>query len=208
MKAIVQTLGQVAGLTAALMFAPVAAQAQTAAAPSASDLTRQLNGAPPSAQRQAPAPVAAAPASTPQAAPAPTARETASRPATASAPQAGALNAAAVAALPFRIDLPAGFQIVEGRSGPDSDIYSVRNGAKTFAMIYAGPSSQYPIYDGQQATVGGRTSVVVDEAGRRTAMEHLFQRETAPREIHVWLMSLDGADLAIAERIGQSVEPR
>lgn len=198
-------------LAAALAVVPFAAQAQAQqsrnpAEVSASDLTRQLNGAPPLAARGPlaaparpnPAPVQAAPQRPASAA----------APARAQAAAPNALSAAAIAALPFRIELPAGFQIVEGRSGPDSDIYSIRNGDRTYAMIYAGPSSQYPIYDGQQATAAGRTSIVVEEGGRRTAMEHLFQRETAPNEIHVWLMSLAGADLTIAERIGQSVEPR
>ena len=53
---------------------------------------------------------------------------------------------------------------------------------------------------------GGRASVVSTEDGVRHAMEHLFQRPVAPREIHVWTMSLDGADRAIAEGIAQSVD--
>ena len=44
--------------------------------------------------------------------------------------------------------------------------------------------------------------------GTRHAMEHLFQRETAPKEIHVWIMSLEGADQALAERIAQTVDVR
>ena len=75
-------------------------------------------------------------------------------------------------------------------------------------MIYAGPASQFPIYDGQLAEVAGRASVVVTETDGRHAMEHLFQRATAPREIHVWVTSLDSAERAIAERIAQSVDPR
>ena len=98
--------------------------------------------------------------------------------------------------------------MVEGRGAPDSRVWSVRKAGKTFAMIYAGPSSQFPIYDGEQVTAAGRVTVVVPEGVRRIAMEHLFQGPTAPAEIHVWLMSLDGADRDAAERIAQSVEPK
>jgi len=75
-------------------------------------------------------------------------------------------------------------------------------------MIYAGPASQFPIYSGQMIEAGGRASVVTTEAGARHAREHLFQRPDAPREIHVWTMSLEGADRALAERIAQSVDVR
>lgn len=119
------------------------------------------------------------------------------------------MNAAAVAALPFKIELPTGFQIVTGRPGPDFKVYTVRRGSKPFVMIYAGPSSQFPIYDGDTAVVGGRTSVVVNEGGQRHALEHLFERDGAtPREIHVWVSSLEGADKALGEQIAQSVDPR
>lgn len=84
----------------------------------------------------------------------------------------------------------------------------MRRAGKTFAMIYAGPSSQFPIYDGEQVTAAGRVTVVVPEGARRIAMEHLFQRQTVPAEIHVWLMTLEGADRDAAERIAQSVDPK
>jgi hypothetical protein len=124
------------------------------------------------------------------------------------APAYHPLDAAARAALPFRLDLPEGFDLGTGRPGPDFTIYSVRRGTTPFVMIYAGPASQFPIYDGQLAEVAGRASVVVTEADGRHAMEHLFQRSTAPREIHVWVASLEGADRALAERIAQSVDVR
>ena len=57
-------------------------------------------------------------------------------------------------------------------------------------------------------TAAGRVTVVVPEGARRIAMEHLFQRPTAPAEVHVWLMSLDGADRDAGERIAQSVDPK
>lgn len=75
-------------------------------------------------------------------------------------------------------------------------------------MIYVGPSSQFPIYSGEMVQTTGRSSVIANQDGIRHAMEHLFQRETAPREIHVWIMSLEGADQAMAEQIAQTVDPR
>lgn len=198
-------------------IAPMAAHAQSShQARSAEDLTRLLNGAPPAVARPAPAPVlpvAQRPASVP-AAPA-TARSSAvastapdqGRASSRSASAVpGALGPAAVAALPFRIELPNGFELFEGRSAPDTRVYSVRRAGKTFAMIYTGPASQFPIYDGDQVTAAGRVSVIVPEGERRIAMEHLFQQPTAPNEIHVWLMSLGGADRDAAERIAQSVD--
>jgi len=133
---------------------------------------------------------------------------TAPAPSAGSAPAPGALGPAAVAALPFRIELSSGTQLFEGRAAPGAKVWSVRKAGKTLAMIYAGPASQFPIYDGEQVTAAGRVSVIVPEGTRRIAMEHLFQRPAAPTEIHVWLMSLDGADRDAAERIAQSVDPR
>lgn len=194
------------------------------------DLTRRLNGAPPRAEPGAVAP----PRPTPT--PAPRSAEPSPRPSAAAsvapqprpqsqpqpqlqpqprpeqpAPEAPAphgLSAAERAALPFRIDLPSGFELVEGRSGPGAHVYSARKAGKTYLMIYAGPSSQFPIYDGEQVTVGGRISVVTSEGPRRVAMEHLFQRSGDPAEIHVWLMAQDGADRDEAERIAQTVDPK
>ncbi|PZT97618.1 MAG: hypothetical protein DI624_10135 [Brevundimonas sp.] len=202
----------------------------------ASDLTRDLNSAPPSAASAAPRPATPAPAATdPRAAPAPSSAQrpasqaTAPRPAAiapstrpatpAAAPQAtpampqtapapAALDAAGVAALPFRIELPAGVVVVPGRAGADAAIYRIQRDGQTLVMIYAGPSSQFPIYDGDMVRTGARASIVVNEAGRRLAMEHLFQRAAAPKEIHVWVASVAGADRDLAERIGQSVDPR
>jgi hypothetical protein len=118
------------------------------------------------------------------------------------------LDASARAALPFTVTLPPGFEIVTGRPGPDFRIYTIRRGAQSFVMVYAGPASQFPIYSGQMIEAGGRASVVSTENGVRHAQEHLFQRPGAPREIHVWTMSLDGADRAMAESIAQSVDLR
>ena len=75
-------------------------------------------------------------------------------------------------------------------------------------MVYAGPASQFPIYGGQTVQAGGRATVISTEDGQRHAMEQLFQRPDAPREIHVWTMSLEGADRMLAERIAQSLEAR
>lgn len=138
----------------------------------------------------APQPTTTAPAATPPAA----------------APAPAALNAAAIAALPFSIQLPAGLTITPARAGATASIYRVQRGDQTLLMIYAGPSSQFPIYDGETVRAGGRASVVVTEGSRRLAMEHLFQRATDPKEIHVWIASVEGADRDLAERIGQSID--
>lgn len=164
-------------------------------------------------RRPSPASAPAAASATPRAVPpatAPSAAPATAAPQTppAAAPAAVALNAAAVAGLPFRIELPSGVQLFEGRAAPNAKVWSVRKAGKTLAMIYAGPSSQFPIYDGEQVTAGGRVSVVVPEGTRRVAMEHLFQRPVAPTEIHVWVMSAEGADRDAAERIAQSVDPK
>ncbi len=124
------------------------------------------------------------------------------------APTVTVLSGTQRAGLPFTVDLPVGFEIVSRPQGPDFAIYSVRRGAQPFVMIYAGPSSQFPIYDGQMAQAGGRSSIVVTENGTRRAVEHLFQREAAPKEIHIWVASLEGADAALAEQIAQTVDLR
>ena len=124
------------------------------------------------------------------------------------APAVTVLDSAARAALPFTAELPAGFEIVTGRPGPDFRIYTIRRGTRSFVMVYAGPSSQFPIYSGQMVEAAGRASILATEDGVRHAVEHLFQRTAAPREIHVWTMSLDGADRDLAEQIAQSVDVR
>ncbi|SFS49757.1 hypothetical protein [Brevundimonas viscosa] len=162
--------------------------------PSPAARTAPITPAPPPAARVEPlAPPAAAPAAEP--APPPT-------------PAVAVLDAAARAALPFSVELPAGFQIVTGRPGPDFRIYTIRRGERSFVMVYVGPASQFPIYTGEMVEAGGRASVVLTEQGARHAVEHLFQRAEAPREIHVWTMTLDGADRALAEQIAQSVDVR
>jgi hypothetical protein len=180
---------------------PAAAVAPRSAAPTATTSAPRASTPPPAAARPAAAPAAATTPSAPAAAaPAPAA------PAVAPAP--AALSPAAIAALPFRVDLPAGYQITSGRPGPDFNIWAIRRGERAFVMIYAGPASQFPIYDGQMIEAAGRASVVVTEDNRRLALEHLFQRPTAPREVHVWVASVEGADRDAAERIAQSIDLR
>lgn len=116
------------------------------------------------------------------------------------------LDSVARADLPFTVDLPQGFEIVTGRPGPDFRIYTIRRGERSYVMVYAGPASQFPIYSGDVVEAGGRASVIANDDSGRHALEHLFQRTDAPREIHVWTMSLEGADRALAERIAQSVD--
>ena len=106
------------------------------------------------------------------------------------------------------MELPPGFELVTGRPGPDFRIYTIRRGERSFVMVYAGPASQFPIYSGQMIEAGGRASVVSTEDGIRHAVEHLFQRPASPREIHIWTMSLEGADRALAEQIAQTVDVR
>jgi len=151
---------------------------------------------PAAAPAPSPAPATAAPAPVPTPAPVP------------AAPAVTVLDSAARAALPFTADLPAGFEIVTGRPGPDFRIFTIRRGGQSFVMIYAGPASQFPIYSGQMVEAAGRASILSTEDGIRHAVEHLFQRTASPREIHVWTMSLDGADRDLAEQIAQSVDVR
>lgn len=120
----------------------------------------------------------------------------------------GVLNASAIAALPFQIDLPAGIQLASVSTARDARVWAVRKGPTTLAMIFAGSQSQFPIFEGQQLTVAGRTSVVLDEGVRRVAVEHLFQRAEAPQELHIWLMASSGTDRDLAERIAQTLDYR
>ncbi|MFN5081887.1 MAG: hypothetical protein ACK5DK_03590, partial [Brevundimonas sp.] len=151
-------------------------------------------------------PPAASPRPTPPPAPA-------AQPAAAPHPPAAAgpapLDAAARARLPFTLTLPGGTEIVETPSGETFDTWAVRHGDTTLVRLYAGPASQFPVYDGEIRTLNGRSTVVVADGTARRALEHLFERDGAtPREIHVLVATLDGADLALAEAIGQSIDPR
>lgn len=175
----------------------------TSSAPRTTQTLPPIGQSPAAATRpQTPAPTTTAPQAT---APRPTTTAPAATP-PAAAPAPAALNAAAIAALPFSIQLPAGLTITPARAGANASIYRVQRGDQTLLMIYAGPSSQFPIYDGETVRAGGRASVVVTEGSRRLAMEHLFQRAADPKEIHVWIASVEGADRDLAERIGQSID--
>ncbi len=189
---------------AAVTPTPVAPAPAPAPAPAAAPTPARPVATP------APAPARPAPTNTAPVTPAaaaPTPVEATPPPPT--VPAVTVLDSAARAALPFTIDLPAGFEIVTGRPGPDFRIYTIRRGDRSFAMIYAGPASQFPIYSGETLQAAGRASVVSTEDGVRHAREHLFQREGAtPREIHIWTMSLDGPDRALAEQIAQSLDVR
>ncbi|CAN5411401.1 hypothetical protein BH10PSE1_BH10PSE1_30350 [soil metagenome] len=123
-------------------------------------------------------------------------------------PVATPLSPAAYAALPFTVELPSGFVLTAGRPSPDFQEYTVSRSGQAFARVYVGPSSQFPIYSGEVVQAGGRASVVITDGVTRHALEHLFQRPTAPREIHVWTSSLEGADQALAERIAGSVDAK
>ncbi|WP_295189571.1 hypothetical protein [uncultured Brevundimonas sp.] len=199
-----------AGATQALPPIGQTPAASPRPAPPASSAPRTTQTLPPIGQSPAAA-TRPATATRPQT-PAPTA--TAPQPTTtapavsppAPAPAPAALNAAAIAALPFSIQLPAGLTITPARAGANASIYRVQRGDQTLLMIYAGPSSQFPIYDGETVRAGGRASIVVTEGSRRLAMEHLFQRAADPKEIHVWIASVEGADRDLAERIGQSID--
>lgn len=118
------------------------------------------------------------------------------------------LDAPAIRALPFTVDLPAGFTITTGRPGPNFNIWTIRRGQQPLVMVYAGPASQFPIYSGEMVEVGARASVVATEDGRRVALEHLFTRTTTPQEVHVWITSVEGSDRTLAEQIGQSIDVR
>ncbi len=172
--------------------APVVTPSTAAPSPSPAPRASPTATAPVAAAPSIPAPAATAPASV----------------APAVAPAYMALDAQAMQALPFTVDLPAGFQLTTGRPGPNFNIYVVRRGDQPFVTVYVGPASQFPIYDGARANVGGRTSVVVEQDGRRVAMEHLFSQPGAGREVHIWLSSLMEPDLATAERIAQTIDVR
>jgi len=118
------------------------------------------------------------------------------------------LSAQAIATLPFQIDLPVGVQLAAVSTAREARVWAVRKGLVTLAMIFAGAQSQFPIFEGEQLTVAGRTSVVVDEGQRRVAVEHLFQRAASPQELHIWLMVSGGADRDLAERIAQTLDYR
>jgi hypothetical protein len=118
------------------------------------------------------------------------------------------LTSAAIAALPFSLELPTGVTVTTGRPGPNFTIWTVRRGERSLVTIYAGPASQFPIYSGEMVETAGRTSIVANEEGRRVAVEHLFVRTAAPREIHAWIASVEGEDRVLAERIAQSIDPR
>lgn len=199
------------------------ARTQPAPAPQAgtgSSLTRDLNSGPAATPPVTPT----RPAATWTLTPAPAPSAAAARPAAAAqSPSAQSPSAQSpltppastpaapadpLAALPFRIDLPEGFTIEPSEAGPQAKVYAVKRDGRSFVMIYQGPASQFPIYDGQLIDAGGRASVVIEEDGRRRAVEHLFAKDLESRETHVWLSYLEGPDSAQAEQIAQSVEPR
>lgn len=185
---------------AAPVAAPAARPAEVRAQPAAQP-------APPPRVEPRPQPVTTpAPASTTPAATTAPATAPAEPAAPPPPPPPTVLDAAAIAALPFTVSLPAGFEITTGRPGPDFKVYTVRRAGTPFVMIYAGPSALFPIYEGDEVEAAGRASILVTENGRRRALEHLFSRDGAPRQVHVWVASVEDADRDLAETIAQSVD--
>ncbi|MGQ3039761.1 MAG: hypothetical protein ACT6TH_07610 [Brevundimonas sp.] len=165
---------------------------------------------PAAAPAMTPAPRAAAtplPAPSPAPAPTPVPAPVAAPPPAPGVSTTTVLDAPARAALPFTVDLPRGFEIVTGRPGPTFRVYTIRRGERSFAMVYVGSGARFPIYSGETVEAAGRLSLVSTEDGQRHAKEHLFRRDGAP-DVHVWTMTLDGEDRAVAERIAQSVDVR
>ena len=221
-----QSAGQSSSITADLNRAPTTQTAprQTTPPTATPSTTPAPAATSPTASRLAPPPqTRPAPVAAPRPTPAPAAQaepdadeaeieadteiEAAAEPAP--PPPAPPLTAAQIAALPFTLSLPTGFRIVESASGDDFDLWTVRRGdAPAFVTIYAGERSNYPIYGGREITAGGRTSVVVNEGQGDRAMEHIFLRSSAPREVHIWVGSVADADRAVAEAIAQSVDVR
>ena len=160
----------------------------------------------PAARPAASPPAPAATAPVPPTVPAPAPAAPVAEPAAPPPPAPTVLDGAAIAALPFTVSLPAGFEITTGRPGPDFKVYTVRRSGQPFVMIYAGPSALFPIYEGDTVEAAGRESILVTEGARRRALEHLFNRDGAPRQVHVWVASVDDADRDLAESIAQSVD--
>lgn len=179
------------------------------------DITRDLNSGPPAVTPSAPA--ARTPEPEPETTTEPVEAEepldTATPEAEApeilppAAPPVPALTAAERRDLPFRIDLVEGAEIFPGRSGPDFDVYAVRREGRGLLMIYVGPQSQYPIYSGEEMTVGRRRSIVRTEDGRRLALEHMFQMGDG-RQLHVWVSAARDEDRALADAISHTILPR
>ena len=103
--------------------------------------------------------------------------------------------------------MPEGAGLYPGRSGPEFDIFSVRREGRGLLMIYVGPQSQFPIYSGEQRERAGRRSIIVTENGRTLALEHLYRLRDGV-ELHVWVSAVSDEDRALADAIGQTVEPR
>ena len=123
------------------------------------------------------------------------------------APEPAPLTVAERRALPFSVDMPAGAGLYPGRSGPEFDIFSVRREGRGLVMIYVGPQSQFPIYSGEQRERAGRRSIIVTENGRNLALEHVYRLRDGV-ELHVWVSAVSDEDRALADVIGQTVEPR
>lgn len=164
----------------------------------------------PAPVQSAPAPVPTAPAPVRAASPAPSPAAAASPapPPVVAPAEPRALGRAELEALPFTLSLAAPYTVTAGRPGPDFQVWTVRKDGIAQLMIYAGPAAQFPIHDGQLVEAGGRTTVVVMEEGRRRALEHLFRQAGPPRQIHVWVASLDGEDRDRAEAMAHTVSPR
>jgi hypothetical protein len=194
-------------LTAGLVLAPGLVLAQDAD----DDITRDLNSGPPAAiaapsaaqpEPDAEPEIETAPATQPGVEPV-----EAAEPAGTSAPEPAALTVSERLALPFRVAMPEGAGLYPGRSGPEFDIFSVRRDGRGLVMIYVGPQSQFPIYSGEQRERAGRRSIIVSEGGRSLALEHLFRLGDG-LELHVWVSAVSDEDRALADAIGQTVEPR
>jgi hypothetical protein len=118
------------------------------------------------------------------------------------------VQAATATALPFKIDLPEGFNVQARPNLPeDFDVYDVRKGDAEYVGIYVGNAASFPTKAGVKVEVRSSSLKVAARAGR--VVEYLFwtPKKIWPMQLHVWVQESVGVDAAIADRIAASVRP-
>ncbi|MDP1629811.1 MAG: hypothetical protein Q8L66_00140 [Caulobacter sp.] len=119
-------------------------------------------------------------------------------------PAAARAEAAAVADLPFKIDLPAGFEVTPRPRGPDFIVFDVVKGADSYVGVYVGGFASFPMHKDLKVEGRGGGLKVALRDGR--PVEYLWFRETGwPTQLHVWIQVGADADPAIADRIAASI---
>jgi hypothetical protein len=109
--------------------------------------------------------------------------------------------------LPFRLELPPGFELKARPRGPDFIVYDVMKGEVGYVGIYYGGYPGFPMAKDAKVSKGANPTIQVARSVRADGaprVEYLIKNKDGWGVLHVWTQNPSG-DQTTAERIAASV---